>query len=102
MPLDFINPQLATAVDHPPPRAGWIHEVKHDGYRTLLIIERHKASAFTRNGFDWTERYPSLTRQQPSLAAVPPSSMAKSLFRMNRASRILKSSNQPSGGAHKP
>jgi bifunctional non-homologous end joining protein LigD len=52
MPLDFINPQLATAVDHPPPRAGWIHEVKHDGYRTLLIIERHKVSAFTRNGFD--------------------------------------------------
>jgi len=43
MPLEFIKPQLATAVDHPPPRAGWIHEVKHDGYRTLLIIERHKA-----------------------------------------------------------
>jgi bifunctional non-homologous end joining protein LigD len=51
MSLEFINPQLATAVDHPPPRAGWIHEVKHDGYRTLLIIERRKARAYTRNGF---------------------------------------------------
>jgi bifunctional non-homologous end joining protein LigD len=40
-----------------PPRAGWIHEVKHDGYRTVLIIERRKARAYTRNGFDWTERY---------------------------------------------
>ena len=58
MSLEFIKPQLATAVDHPPPRAGWIHEVKHDGYRTLLIIERRKARAYTRNGFDWTERYP--------------------------------------------
>jgi bifunctional non-homologous end joining protein LigD len=57
MSLKFISPQLATAVDHPPPRAGWIHEVKHDGYRTQLIIERHKARAYTRNGFDWTERY---------------------------------------------
>ena len=57
MSLEFINPQLATPVDHPPPRAGWIHEVKHDGYRTLLIIERRKARAYTRNGFDWTERY---------------------------------------------
>jgi bifunctional non-homologous end joining protein LigD len=57
MSLEFINPQLATAVDHPPPRAGWIHEVKHDGYRTLLIIERRKARAYTRNGFDRTERY---------------------------------------------
>jgi len=55
--LEFIKPQLATSVDHPPPRAGWIHEVKHDGYRTLLIIERRKARAYTRNGFDWTERY---------------------------------------------
>ena len=57
MSLEFINPQLVTAADHPPPRAGWIHEVKHDGYRTLLIIERYKARAYTRNGFDWTERY---------------------------------------------
>ena len=57
MSLEFIKPQLATSVDHPPPRAGWIHEVKHDGYRTLLIIERYKARAYTRNGFDWTERY---------------------------------------------
>jgi bifunctional non-homologous end joining protein LigD len=62
MSLEFIKPRLATAVDKPPPRAGWLHEVKHDGYRTLLIIERHKASAFTRNGFDWTDRYPNITK----------------------------------------
>ena len=60
MSLEFIKPQLATAVDHPPPRAGWIHEVKHDGYRTLLIIERHKACAYTPNGFDWSESDPRL------------------------------------------
>ena len=46
MSLEFIKPQLATSVDHPPPRCGWIHEVKHDGYRTLLIIERRKARAY--------------------------------------------------------
>jgi len=62
MSLEFISPQLATAVDQPPPRAGWIHEVKHDGYRTLLIIERRKARAYTRNGFDWTERYSGITK----------------------------------------
>src|ERR1043165_729844 len=62
MSLGFIQPQLATSVDHPPPRAGWIHEVKHDGYRTLLIIERRKARAYTRNGFDWTERYSGITK----------------------------------------
>jgi len=67
MSLEFINPQLATPVDHPPPRAGWIHEVKHDGYRTLLIIERRKAHAYTRNGFDWTERYSRLTNAAAKL-----------------------------------
>jgi hypothetical protein len=44
MSLEFIKPQLASPVDHPPPRAGWIHEVKHDGYRTLLNIEGRKAT----------------------------------------------------------
>ena len=67
MPLEFIEPQLATSVDHPPPRAGWIHEVKHDGYRTLLIIERRKARAYTRNGFDWTERYSGITKEAAKL-----------------------------------
>jgi bifunctional non-homologous end joining protein LigD len=67
MSLEFIKPQLASTVDHPPPRARWIHEVKHDGYRTLLIIERHKASAFTRNGFDWTDRYAGITKAAAKL-----------------------------------
>src|SRR5262245_12349822 len=40
MSLEFIKPQLASSVDQPPPRLGWIHEVKHDGYRTLLIMFR--------------------------------------------------------------
>src|SRR5262249_8076990 len=67
MSLEFIDPQLATSVDHPPPRAGWIHEVKHDGYRTILIIERQKARAYTRNGFDWTDRYLSITKAAAKL-----------------------------------
>src|SRR5262245_23017612 len=62
MPLEFIKPQLATAVDHPPPRAGWTHEVKHDGYRTLLIIERRKAHVYTFNSFDWSESYLGITK----------------------------------------
>jgi bifunctional non-homologous end joining protein LigD len=68
MSLEFIQPQLATSVGHPPPRAGWIHEVKHDGYRTLLIIERRKARAYTRNGFDWSERHSGITTAAAKLA----------------------------------
>ena len=67
MSLEFIKSQLATSVDQPPPRAGWIHEVKPDGYRTHLIIERHKARAYTRNGFDWSDSYPGITKAAAKL-----------------------------------
>jgi bifunctional non-homologous end joining protein LigD len=58
--LGFVEPQLLTPTDQPPQGSEWIHEVKHDGYRTLLVIERGKSRAYTRNGFDWSERYPGI------------------------------------------
>jgi bifunctional non-homologous end joining protein LigD len=36
-------------------------------YRTLLIIQRRKARAYTRNGFDWTDCYPAITRAAAKL-----------------------------------
>ena len=65
--LRFIEPQLATLVDHPPQGEKWIHEVKHDGYRTLLVIEEGYVRAYTRNGFDWSERYPAIVRSAARL-----------------------------------
>jgi ATP-dependent DNA ligase len=41
----------------PPTGDGWIHEIKYDGYRTLLVIDRGQVRAFTRNGNDWTRAY---------------------------------------------
>jgi len=38
--LSFIPPQLPSLTDQPPEGDNWIHEVKHDGYRTMLVIER--------------------------------------------------------------
>src|SRR6476661_915752 len=57
--LRFIEPQLASPVDQPPEGKHWIHEIKHDGYRCQVLVERGEARVFTRNGYDWTERYPS-------------------------------------------
>lgn len=39
-----------------------MHEIKHDGYRTQVVIESGAARAFTRRGHDWTERYRSIVR----------------------------------------
>ena len=47
-------------MDQPPSGDGWIHEIKHDGYRTLLVLDRGSVRAFTRNGHDWSDRYPGI------------------------------------------
>jgi hypothetical protein len=41
--IGFISPQLPSLVDQPPEGEEWIHEIKHDGYRTLLVLDRGRA-----------------------------------------------------------
>jgi bifunctional non-homologous end joining protein LigD len=65
--LKFIEPQLASPVDQPPEAKHWIHEIKHDGYRCQVLIEQGKPRVFTRNGYDWSDRYPSIVRAAPAL-----------------------------------
>ncbi len=59
----FIEPQLAKLVDRPPDRAGWGHEVKFDGYRAQLRVEKGKAIIRTRKGLDWTERFGAIAKE---------------------------------------
>ena len=56
----FIEPQLPSLVEQPPEGKHWIHEIKHDGYRSMVVLEGGKARVFTRNGHDWSDRYPSI------------------------------------------
>jgi len=71
--LGFIPPQLPSLSDQPPEGANWIHEVKHDGYRTMLVVERGSARAYTRHGHDWSDRYPGIiaaARKLPCRSAI--------------------------------
>jgi ATP-dependent DNA ligase len=36
----------------------WIREIKHDGYRLIVQRDGKRVRLFTRNGHDWTDRYP--------------------------------------------
>ncbi|MCK1345464.1 DNA ligase [Bradyrhizobium sp. 193] len=49
---------LASAGKQVPSGPDWIHEIKHDGYRMLVIRENERVRLFSRNGTDWTRRYP--------------------------------------------
>jgi bifunctional non-homologous end joining protein LigD len=53
----FRPPQLCTLVDSVPTGAGWIHEVKYDGYRALVAVAGGKAKVYTRSGLDWTDKF---------------------------------------------
>ncbi|WP_342739726.1 non-homologous end-joining DNA ligase [Bradyrhizobium sp. B117] len=53
----FIKPQLATLKDNAPSGAQWIHEIKYDGYRAQVHVDRGASKIFTRNGHDWTHRF---------------------------------------------
>ncbi len=65
---DRLAPQLATQADKAPDGPQWLHEIKYDGYRLLARIECGEVGLMTRNGLDWTLKFPALAR---ALAALP-------------------------------
>jgi bifunctional non-homologous end joining protein LigD len=57
----YPSVQLATLVDAPPEGERWVHEVKFDGYRLLGFLSGGEVGLRTRNGLDWTAKFPSVT-----------------------------------------
>ena len=53
-----LAPQLATLAATVPPDEGWLHEIKLDGYRMLARIAGGKVTLLSRNGNDWTGKFP--------------------------------------------
>jgi ATP-dependent DNA ligase len=56
----YIPPCIPTRAVKPPAGHGWVHEIKHDGYRLQVRREGDSVRLFTRRGFDWTRRYPAI------------------------------------------
>ena len=56
-------PMLASLSDGLPGSAGWIFEFKWDGYRAIAIAESGSVRLLSRNGNDFTDRFPSVGRE---------------------------------------
>ena len=56
------KPQLATLATEVPSGEQWLHELKFDGYRMLAFVAYGKVRLVTRNGNDWTDRFPSIAK----------------------------------------
>jgi len=63
----FTEPQLCKSLERPPAGHGWAHEIKFDGYRMQLRTERGKATLLTRNGLDWSDRFPAIIKAGAAL-----------------------------------
>jgi bifunctional non-homologous end joining protein LigD len=55
-----FEPCIPTLADRPPSGPGWIHEIKHDGFRLIAKRDGAGVRLLTRNGHDWSDRYPAV------------------------------------------
>jgi bifunctional non-homologous end joining protein LigD len=56
----FIEPCQPVPAVRPPPGPDWLHEIKHDGYRMIARRDAAGIRLITRNGHEWTDRYPGI------------------------------------------
>jgi len=53
--FEYCKPVLVKAV---PAGPDWIHEIKYDGYRGRVVRDGPDVKLLSRNGLDWTWRFP--------------------------------------------
>jgi ATP-dependent DNA ligase len=76
--IDSCSPELAALVLNrpclpspakaPPTGSNWLHEIKHDGFRIMALRDADGVRLITRNGNDFTRRFPLAVA---AVAALP-------------------------------
>ena len=66
--VGFIEPCLPRPAKLPPSGPGWIHEIKHDGFRLIARRDAAGVRLITRKGNDFTSRFPFIAM---AVAALP-------------------------------
>ena len=56
--LGIIEPCLPSAAERPPSGRGWLHEIKHDGFRIMARRDGNGVRLVSRNEHDFTARFP--------------------------------------------
>jgi bifunctional non-homologous end joining protein LigD len=65
----FIEPCLPSPADRPPSGREWLHEIKLDGFRMMVRRDPAGVRLLTRNGYDWTARFPLIAAAAEALRA---------------------------------
>ena len=54
---------------YPPAGAGWLHEIKHDGFRILAWKQGERVQVWSRRGADFTGRFSRIAEAVRGLSA---------------------------------
>jgi len=68
-PLGIIEPCLPSPAKAPPSGPGWIHEIKHDGFRIMARHDTAGVRLITRHRNDFTDRFPFIATAVKALPA---------------------------------
>ncbi len=66
-PHSTIAPCLPKPAKEPPAGLGWIHEIKHDGFRILARRIGDHVRLYTRHGTNFADRFPRIVEAVKSL-----------------------------------
>ena len=59
-PAAVIEPCLPRPAKQPPEGCGWIHEIKHDGFRIMARRADGRVRLLTRKGINFASRFPQV------------------------------------------
>src|SRR5262249_17586334 len=68
-PSGFIAPCLPSRAQRPPSGLGSVLGIKHDGFRMMARRDAASVRLFTRNGIDWSGRFPLIVQAVGALWA---------------------------------
>src|SRR6516162_6028485 len=63
-----IEPCLPRPAKKPPTGDDWLHEIKHDGFRILARRDAKGIRLYTRNGYNFADRFPRIVE---AIAGLP-------------------------------
>jgi bifunctional non-homologous end joining protein LigD len=69
MPDWFVVPAQPVRRERAPAGPGWVHEIKHDGYRMLVRRGGGIVRVYSRNVIDWTDRFSTIAAVTTRLKA---------------------------------
>src|SRR5215203_4751762 len=69
-PPGFIRPALPVLATKVPAGDGWLHELKHDGFRIVALKDGDEVRLWSRNGRNWSADFLAIRTAVMALPAA--------------------------------